>query len=154
MSVLSEHIDIHLYLLVPSAEYWLDSSSEKLEARRLREWIESVGSEDAYLAPVSHPVIGALGQNGSKEAAGTTLIVRDAQLSMNEVPEFKGSVKAFRTDVLVDKEAEKLIVNWKDHVEEWKKVGSDRAYHYYGSGIWFSRIGNGFGEAMLGLMEE
>ena len=105
-------------------------------------------------APNMPFVIGALGQNGSKPAEGTTLIVRDAQLAMNDVPEFKSNVKAFRTDVLVDKTAEKLIVGWKDHVEEWKKVGSDRGYHYYGSGIWFTRIGKAFGEAMLELMEK
>ena len=99
-------------------------------------------------------VIGALGQNGSKPAEGTTLAVRDAQLSMNEVPEFKGNVKAIRTDVLADKAAEALIQNWQDHVGEWEKVGSDRAYHYLGSAIWFNRIGHAFGDAMIELSGE
>jgi len=71
---------------------------------------------------------------------------------MNEVPEFKGNMKAIRTDVLADKEAERLIVGWQKHFEEWKKVGSDRPYHYLGSAIWFTRIGRALGEAMLEMM--
>ncbi len=99
-------------------------------------------------------VIGTLGQNGSKPAQGSSLVVIDAQLAMNEVPEFKGNVKTIRTDVLVDKTAEKLIDGWQNHVEEWEKVGSDRGYHYYGSAIWFTRIGHAFGETMIELMSE
>jgi len=96
-------------------------------------------------------VIGALGQHGSKPAQGGMLAVQNAQLSMNDVPEFKGNVKAIRTDVLADKNAERLIDGWQNHVEEWKKVGSDRPYHYLGSAIWFNRIGRAFGEAMIEL---
>lgn len=96
-------------------------------------------------------VIGAIGTTGSKPATGGGLEVRNAQMSMNKIPDFKGNVKAFRTDVLVDKTAEKVIVGWQNHVKEWEKVGSDRAYHYLGSVIWYSRIGNGFGKAMIEL---
>jgi hypothetical protein len=34
---------------------------------------------------------------------------------MNEVPEFKGNVKAIRTDVLVDKAAEELFPKWREN---------------------------------------
>ncbi|MDA1165611.1 MAG: sialate O-acetylesterase [Planctomycetota bacterium] len=97
-------------------------------------------------------VIGALGQNGSKPAQSGMLTVSAAQLAMNDVPEFKGNVKTIRTDVLADKEAERLFPDWQKHFEEWQKVGSDRPYHYLGSAIWFNRIGKGFGESMLELM--
>ena len=50
-------------------------------------------------------VIAAMGQNGSKEAKGPMLVIREAQLAMQEVSQFKGNVKAFRTDVLVHKVA-------------------------------------------------
>ena len=96
-------------------------------------------------------VIGALGQHGSRPAKGGMLTVQNAQLAMNDVPEFKGNVKAIRTDVLVDKAAETLFPEWKQRFEEWKKVGSDRPYHYLGSAIWFNRIGRAFGQAMLEL---
>jgi len=105
-------------------------------------------------APSLPFVIAAMGNNGSKPAKGGMVTVQNAQLSMNDVPEFKGNVKAFRTDVLADKAAEALIVGWQKHVEEWKKVGSDRPYHYLGSAIWYTRIGHGMGESMLELLKK
>jgi hypothetical protein len=97
-------------------------------------------------------VIGLLGQNGSKPPEGATLKIQEAQWAMNSVPEFRGNVKAIRTDTLVDKEAERVFPNWQKNQEEWKKVGSDRPYHYLGSAIWFTRIGHAMGEAMLELL--
>lgn len=79
--------------------------------------------------------------------------VGEAQMSMNDVPEFKGNVKAFRTDVLVDKAAEDLYPTWSKNVEQWKKTGGDHPYHYLGSAIWFHRIGHAMGEAMLELIK-
>ncbi len=104
-------------------------------------------------APEMPFVIAAIGTNMSKPAAGGCLAVRTAQLAMNDVPEFQGNVTAFRTDVLVDQEAERLIVGWQNHYEEWKLVGSDRPYHYLGSAIWYTRIGHAAGEAMLKLVK-
>ncbi len=104
-------------------------------------------------APKLPFVIAAIGNNGSKPAEGTTLTVRQAQMAMNDVPEFKGNVKAFRTDLLVDKAAEKLFPTWKQNLEQWKLTGSDRPYHYYGSAIWYTRIGHAAGAAMLELMK-
>ncbi|MCD6393853.1 MAG: sialate O-acetylesterase [Planctomycetes bacterium] len=98
-------------------------------------------------------VIAAIGNNGSRPASGTSLTVRQAQMAMNDVPQFKGNVKAFRTDLLVDKAAEKLFPTWKQNLEQWKLTGSDRPYHYYGSAIWYTRIGHAAGEAMLELMK-
>ena len=98
-------------------------------------------------------VIGALGQNGSKPATGGMLVVREAQLSMNTVPEFKGNLKAFPVDVLVDKAAEEMFPNWQKN-PAWVNTGSDRPYHYYGSAIWFNRIGKAMGEAMLDLIKQ
>ena len=80
-------------------------------------------------------VIGVMGQNGSKPAKGAMLTIQQAQLAMNDVPEFKGNVKAIRTDVLVDKAAEELCPSWEKNQEQWKLVGGDHAYHYFGSAI-------------------
>jgi len=98
-------------------------------------------------------VIAAIGNNGSKPAEGTSLTVREAQMAMNNVPQFKGNVKAFRTDLLVDKAAEKLYPTWQKNLEQWKLTGSDRPYHYYGSAIWYTRIGNAAAKAMIELMK-
>ena len=97
-------------------------------------------------------VIGIMGQNGFKEATGNMAIVKAAQASMNKVEEFRGNVRAIPTDVYWDKKADEAYPNWRDNFEGWKKIGSDRPYHYLGSTIFFSRVGRAFGESMLKLL--
>ena len=99
-------------------------------------------------------VIGIMGQNGFKQAAGNMAVVKAAQASMNEVNEFKRNVIAIPTDVYWDKKADEAFPTWRDNFEEWKKIGSDRPYHYLGSTIFFSRVGRGFGETMLKLIKK
>lgn len=94
-------------------------------------------------------VIVAMGQNGSKPAQGAMLTIQEAQMSMNDVPEFKGTVTAFRSDLLVDRDAERLHPT-KDPLR--KMYVGDEGYHYYGSPIWYTRIGRAEGEAMLELL--
>ncbi len=102
-------------------------------------------------APDMPFVIGVMGQNGSKPAKGAMLTIQEAQLAMQEVPEFKGNVRAVRTDVLIDKAAEKLYPTWRENIPEWEKTGSDHGYHYLGSAIWHLRMGGAFADAMLEL---
>ncbi len=131
-------------------------------------WNDQYGAQDEYASNMKHfiqdvrkdlkapklPfVIGVMGQNGSKPATGAMLTIQKAQLAMNDVPEFKGNVKAIRTDELVDKAAEELFPTWRQNPEQWKLVGGDFGYHYLGSAIWFNRIGKAMGEAMLALMQ-
>jgi alpha-galactosidase len=131
-------------------------------------WNDQYGAQDEYESNMKHfindvrkdlgvpklPfVIAAMGQNGSKPATGAMLTIQNAQLAMNDVPEYQGNVKAFRTDVLVDKTAEKLHPQLRKNPDEWKLVGGDDAYHYYGSAIWFNRIGKAMGEAMIELLK-
>ena len=92
-------------------------------------------------APKLPFVIAAIGMNGSTPAKGGLLKVRNAQMAMNDVPEFKGNVKAFRTDLLADKLAEGVFRKPKSG--NWLQVGSDRPCHYLGSAIWHNRIGRG-----------
>ncbi|MCE9534678.1 MAG: sialate O-acetylesterase [Planctomycetes bacterium] len=132
-------------------------------------WNDQYGAQDEYASNMAHfirdvrkdlqtpklPfVIAVMGQNGSKPATGAMLTIQKAQLSMNEIPEFKGNVKAIRTDVLVDKAAEELFPTWRQNAEQWKLTGGDFPYHYLGSAIWFNRIGKAMGEAMLELMKD
>ena len=129
-------------------------------------WNDQYGGQDSYAENLVHfihdvrrdlnsphlpIVVAAMGQNGSKPAERAMLIVQNAQLSMNEVPDFKGNVKAIRTDELIDKAAEALYPAWKERQEEWKRTGGDHPYHYLGSAIWFTRIGDRMAEAMLEL---
>lgn len=43
---------------------------------------------------------------------------------------------------------------WRQHLEEWNKVGSDYPYHYLGSAKTMVRIGRAFAEAVLELRGE
>jgi len=132
-------------------------------------WNDQYGAEHEYESNLKHfikdvrkdlnaprlPfVIAVMGQNGSKPAKGAMLTIQQAQLAMNDVPGFAGSVKAIRTDVLVDKAAEELYPSWEKNQEQWKLVGGDHAYHYFGSAIWFTRIGHAMAEAMKELLQE
>jgi len=131
---------------------WNDmyGGAEDEYASNMKHFIQDVRKD--LNAPKMPFVIGVMGQNGSKPAKGAMLTVQKAQLAMESEAEFKGNVKAVRTDVLVDKAAEKLYPHWRKNFEEWKLTGSDFGYHYMGSAIWFNRIGRGMGEAMLKLM--
>lgn len=111
---------------------------------------------DAPKLPVVIACIGTFGWDGTAKPPADSGIARvlAGQLAMNDVAEFKGSVKAFETAPLHDKEAAQIFPTWQQNVEEWKKVGSDRPYHYLGSGIWYSRIGKTAGEWMVEMLGE
>jgi hypothetical protein len=129
---------------------WNDQyGAEREYASNLKHFIQDVRKD--LKTPALPFVIAAMGQNGSTPPEGAMLIVRDAQLSMNEVPDFKGNVKAIRTDLLVDKAAEAMYPNWEKD-PEWKNTGGDHPYHYLGSAIWFNRIGKAMGETMIELL--
>jgi alpha-galactosidase len=98
-------------------------------------------------------VAGFVWFQGFSDQHGGCLTVQNAQWAMNAVPEFKGNVKAFRTDVFVDKPAEALFPTWRENLEEWKKIGSHWACHYYGSALWYTKIGRASGEAMIELLQ-
>ncbi len=98
-------------------------------------------------------VVGQMGQNGPDGASDRMQIIKDAQASVETIPEFKGNVKVVKTDVFWDTKAAELVENWQDHIDEWKKVGSDYGYHYLGSTITFSKIGRAFGQAALDLIK-
>ena len=98
-------------------------------------------------------VIGQMGQGGPDGASDRMQKIKDAQASMETIPEFKGNVKVVRTDVFWDQKAAALVKDWQQHIDEWKKVGSDYGYHYLGSAITFSKIGRAFGEATLELIK-
>ena len=131
-------------------------------------WNDQYGGEGEYQANMEHfirdvrrdlktpdlPfVIGVMGQNGSKPAAGAMLTIQNSQMAMERVTGFEGNVRAVRTDRLVDTAAEALYPEWQQRTDEWEKIGSDHPYHYLGSAIWFSRMGDAFAEAMLEMLD-
>ncbi|MCY3022901.1 MAG: sialate O-acetylesterase [Planctomycetota bacterium] len=97
-------------------------------------------------------VIGQMGQDGPAAKGGMT-VIKEAQASLETIPEFKGTVKVVKTDVFWDTNAAALVGKWRENIDAWKKVGSDFGYHYLGSAITFCKIGRAFGEAMLELLK-
>ncbi len=131
---------------------WNDqyNGAETEYASNMKHFIHDVRKD--LKAPKLPFVIGAMGQNGSTPAKGAMKTIQDAQMAMETLGEFRGNVRSIRTDILVDEAAEKLYPTWRKEGEKWKITGSDHKYHYLGSAIWFTRIGHGFGDAMLELL--
>ena len=60
-------------------------------------------------------------------------------------------VAVVKTDQYWDEVAAEKYKTWKDDVDEWRKYGNDRGYHYLGSPLIIYRIGDAFGKAMVEL---
>jgi alpha-galactosidase len=96
-------------------------------------------------------VIGEMGVDGLHPNAAVKRF-KEAQAALLTRAEFQGNVALVKTDVFWDKEAEAVFKKgWRQHLEEWNKVGSDYPYHYLGSPRTMCQIGRAFGEAMLQL---
>jgi alpha-galactosidase len=98
-------------------------------------------------------VIGQFGVGGIQEEPNAKHVrFKEAQAASAELPEFAGNVAVVKTDQFCDREADAVFQKgWKEHVEEWEKVGSDYPYHYLGSAKFHVRAGNSFAEAILKL---
>jgi len=101
-------------------------------------------------------VIGQLGVGGVKEEkpnAGKDKF-KAAQAKAAERPEFQGNVAVVKTDQFWDETAYAVFKKgWKQHFEEWEKVGSDYPFHYLGSVKTYTRIGKAFGQSILKLSQ-
>jgi alpha-galactosidase len=94
-------------------------------------------------------VIAEMGVEGLNPSAAIRKF-KAAQAAVLEIAEFKGNVALVKTGVFWDQEADAVFKKgWRQHLEEWNKVGSDYPYHYLGSPRTMCRIGKAFGEAML-----
>jgi alpha-galactosidase len=99
-------------------------------------------------------VIGQMGVDGVNPGDGGKKF-KLAQAAVLEVAEFKGNVALVKTDVYWDTEAAAVFKkDWRKHIEEWNKVGSDYPYHYLGSARTMCQIGRAFAKAVLELRGE
>ncbi len=72
-----------------------------------------------------------------------------AQAEAAALPEFQGTVKLVKSDAFWGMEAEAVFKKgWREHLDEWNKVGSDWGYHYYGSAKTLCAIGRACAEAL------
>jgi len=105
-------------------------------------------------APRMPFVIGVLGTPVTKEKVDENE-VSQAQRRAAQFPEFAGNVRAVESYTQYSHYSHEVFKKgWPAHYHEWSTVGSDRPYHYLGSGAFFVRLGNAFAENMAELMEE
>lgn len=104
-----------------------------------------------YNVPKLPFVIGVLGTGQTKEKVDKNA-VSVAQREAAAAAEFKGNVVAVEsyTEYALDS-LEVFNAGWQKNYYEWNLVGSDRPYHYLGSGKFFVRLGDAFASAMAGL---
>ena len=106
-----------------------------------------------YKTPNMPFVIGVLGTNMTQEGVAKN-VVSVAQREAAAAAEFKGNVVSVESYKVYDLEARKVYDRgWAKHFAQWCIVGSDRPYHYLGSGKFFVRLGDAFAGAMFGLIE-
>ncbi len=109
-------------------------------------------------------IIGQMGHGGTdqqkierkrKPAGGGLKGVKDAQAAVCARKEFNGTVSLVKTEGHWDWKADAVYSKgWKEHLEEWKKVGAQRPYHYLGSPYFYFMSGRDFGTAMLKLTKK
>ena len=107
---------------------------------------------EEYKVPKMPFVIGVLGTGRTAEKVGENAVSL-GQREAAKAPEFKGnviSVESFNDYSNFSHEI--FSKGWPEHYHEWDTVGSDRPYHYLGSGTFFVRLGDSFANAMAELM--
>ncbi|MBT3297039.1 MAG: hypothetical protein HN919_13190 [Verrucomicrobia bacterium] len=97
-------------------------------------------------------VIGVLGTGMTKDKVDANE-VSQAQRAAALAPEFKGTVCSVESYTEYSHFSYKVFQKgWPKHYHEWDTVGSDRPYHYLGSGAFFVRLGDSFATSMAELM--
>jgi hypothetical protein len=96
-------------------------------------------------------VVGQMGVGGA-EASDNVKRFKAAQAAIAQIDEFAGNLAVVPTDVYWDLEADAVFrKGWREHIDEWNKVGSDFPYHYLGSARTYCRIGRALAEAAIKL---
>ncbi len=107
-----------------------------------------------YQVPNMPFVIGVLGTGVTKEGVDKNA-VSVGQRAAAAAPEFKDTVVAVESYPFFDLNALAIFQkDWTKHQLEFFQVGSDRPYHYMGSGKFFVRIGDALATAMVDLRKK
>ena len=106
-----------------------------------------------YQVPKMPFVIGVMGTGITAEKVGANP-VSVAQREAAKASEFKGNVTSVESyEVYALDALEVYNMGWAEHFAEWCVVGSDRPYHYLGSGKFFVRFGDSLATGMADLMK-
>ncbi len=111
-----------------------------------------------FKTPAMPFVIGVLGTSRTKAGVDANAVAV-AQRAAAALPEFKGSVAAVESYLYYTQEIYPIFTAWGtprwDAVkDQWGRCGSDRPYHYLGSGKFFVRLGDAFASSMAGMMKK
>ncbi|MEE2643275.1 MAG: sialate O-acetylesterase [Planctomycetota bacterium] len=107
-----------------------------------------------YKVPKMPFVIGVLGTPVTEEKVSQNA-VSVGQRQAAQAPEFRGNVVAVESYTEYSHYSNAVFKKgWPKHYHEWDTVGSDRPYHYLGSGAFFVRLGDAFADAMAELMAQ
>ena len=99
-------------------------------------------------------VIGVLGTGRTKEKVDENA-VSIAQREAAKYPEFKGNVLSVESYKDYSNYSHSIYEKgWPPHYHEWSTVGSDRPYHYLGSGAFFVRLGDSFATSIAELIDK
>ncbi len=121
-----------------------------------------------FKAPRMKAVIGVIGVNGVTNEIGKMKELRDAQRSINAMPEFNGNAKAIESAPLCSPEiiaikAAGWLIKERDLKKNpvtpeeeamLKRATSNMGFHYYGEGRFFILLGKSFAETMLELLKQ
>ena len=119
-------------------------------AENMKSFIKDVRS--TFKSPDMPFVIGVLGTSRTKEKVDENA-VSIAQREAAKHPEFRGNVLSVESYKDYSNYSHSIFEKgWPSHFHEWNTVGSDRPYHYLGSGAFFVRLGDSFANAMHKLM--
>ena len=119
-------------------------------SENMRTFIKDVRKE--VKTPKMPFVIGVLGTPMTKEKVDQNE-VSQAQRKAARSPEFAGNVRAVESYTQYSHFSHAVFQKgWPAHYHEWSTVGSDRPYHYLGSGAFFVRLGNAFADNIAELI--
>jgi len=107
-----------------------------------------------YQVPEMPFVIGVLGTGVTAEKVGANAVSvgqREAAKAMG-TKNHVASVESYKDYSLFSNKV--FQKGWPKHFHEWDTVGSDRPYHYLGSGAFFVRLGDSFANSMVELMNQ
>lgn len=118
-----------------------------------------------FKAPEMKVVVGVMGVNGVLNEEGKQGDIRNHMRSMNQVPEFKGNVRAIESAPLCHPDVIALrTAGWLNKQRDLKakpitpeeqamlqRATSNKGFHYYGEGRFFILLGKAFADTMLEL---
>ena len=121
----------------------------------MKRFIEDV--RKTFKTPAMPFVIGVLGTSRTKSGVDANA-VSVAQRAAAALPEFKGNVAAVESYLYYTQEIYPIFTaygtpRWDSVRDTWKRCGSDKPYHYLGSGKFFVRLGDAFATTMAGMMK-